>query len=148
MNTSRSPAAWTCLHCGSHHKQERQYTYKVTLRQVCLGSAVLEMQQCVLHIVELHYHSQQFQYPPCFTTMLWCQIYVAGDNETYFGRNVKCPIRTSYCPIVTKIRIWQFFIHTQNQISWKTIQWEPWWYMRTDGLEEANRHFSRLWERA
>jgi len=55
----------------------------------------------------------------------------------YIGLCVKYPF---FCLILTvKLDNFQHFVKTlKYQISWKSVQWEPNYSMRTDEYDEAN----------
>ena len=102
-------------------------------------------------IVELHANClQHSNFERCTAMILW-RINFASDNKTYLGLHIKRPIISS-----DYNQIWCFTTDfhksppPQYQISLKSVQWEPRWYMRTDGRtdghDEANMRFSRLCE--
>ena len=65
--------------------------------------------------------------------LLW-RFNVAGNDQTYLDLQVKCPI---FLPDFNQI--WtstDFRESPQYQISRKSLQWEPGWYMRMEGRTE------------
>jgi hypothetical protein len=69
-------------------------------------------------------HCQHHKNTECCTTMLLRQIYVAGNNKTYLGLHVKCPILLSDFN-----QIWSFSTDfrkgPRNQSARTSVQWEP-----------------------
>ena len=66
-------------------KQDGRCTYNVTLLQWKHNNAF-----CVYCWATCH--CQMYKNIECCTTMLLWQIHVAGNNTTYVGRHVKCPM--------------------------------------------------------
>jgi hypothetical protein len=83
----------TCKLCVYINIQkDRRYTYNVTSwrfrkNHCCKGNATMRY----LCIVELHV-CRKCNNNECRTTMLLWQTYVAGNNKTYLGLQVKWPI--------------------------------------------------------
>jgi len=58
------------------------------------------------------------------TALLW-QFYVTSHTKMYVGFSIK--------------NSWQIFVSPQYQISQKFVQWEPCWYMPTDGRTDMTK---------
>jgi len=78
--------------------------------------------------------------------LLW-RLTVAGNNKLYSCLHAKRPILIKYGISKT-----DFHKRPPYEISRKSVQWEPHWYVRTDrwtnGHEERNSRFSPLRESA
>ena len=74
-------------------KWDRQCTYYVTLQRVRVTTVVVDKPQCILCVCvccSATRHIQLHQNIESCTTMLWWQIYFAGNNKTHVGLRVKC----------------------------------------------------------
>jgi hypothetical protein len=129
-----------------HGEQERQRTHNVTVARsrnyTPNGNATMHS----VFIVELRVSVNNIKLPRLVQQCFCNEFMSLAAIKKTLGLYVNCLIF-----LLDFNRIWtltDFHESTQYQISRKYVQWEPCWYIRTDGHDEANRHFLRLHEGA
>jgi hypothetical protein len=120
-------------------QHDGQCTYNVTFWCLRVITAATEMLQRVLFTVELHVTVNNTK----LSVSQWW-FYVEFMSPTTKSNPVFMQSARYFCSILSKFGVIYFHLFHQNQISQKSVQWEPRWYMQTRGNDEANRHVSRL----